>query len=163
VTDYVVTYTSPVIEADTADEAISRADETSGGHWEAEEVTVYVAPTRPHHTPSELAEEAARAVVTARGFEHTQGEPYVAALGWALGGQVTYEQGLALFATAAADTVRAAAHPDSTALREAYDRWSEVFEDPHDRDYSDERERAVQLELADALRLYMTQVEPGAW
>lgn len=64
------------------------------------------APRRPHHTPGELAEEAARAVVAARGFEHTEGEPYLAALGWALGGQVTYERGLALFATAVADIAR---------------------------------------------------------
>jgi len=34
---YVVHYTSMVVEADNADEAISRAMDSSGGHWEATE------------------------------------------------------------------------------------------------------------------------------
>lgn len=32
---WLVTYTSMLIEADTADEAIERAYSASGGHWEA--------------------------------------------------------------------------------------------------------------------------------
>jgi hypothetical protein len=34
-TEYIVTYTSMVIDADDEDEAISRAMDSSGGHWEA--------------------------------------------------------------------------------------------------------------------------------
>lgn len=63
---------------------------------------------RPNHTPSELAESAAKAVVTARNLEYTGGT-YLDDLGWALGGQLTYERGLALFATAALDVATAAA------------------------------------------------------
>jgi hypothetical protein len=35
---YVVTYTSMVIEADSEEEAIDRAGDQGGGNWEAEEV-----------------------------------------------------------------------------------------------------------------------------
>ena len=34
---FIVTYTSMVIEADNADDAIARAEDQGGGHWEAEE------------------------------------------------------------------------------------------------------------------------------
>lgn len=36
---WIVTGTSMVVEADTEEEAIARAEESSGWHWEAEEVT----------------------------------------------------------------------------------------------------------------------------
>lgn len=35
---YIVTYISMVIEADSEEDAIARAMDTSGGNWEAEEV-----------------------------------------------------------------------------------------------------------------------------
>lgn len=63
-------------------------------------------PARPNHTPSELAEAAAAAVVTARALKRDDGETYVQALSSALGDQIAHERGLALFATAAADLSR---------------------------------------------------------
>lgn len=37
--EWIVTGTSMITEADTADEAIERAEQSSGWHWEAQEVT----------------------------------------------------------------------------------------------------------------------------
>lgn len=45
--DYIVTYTSMVIEADNEEEAIAKADAGGGGHWEARPFTSVPGQTMP--------------------------------------------------------------------------------------------------------------------
>lgn len=74
--------------------------------------------------------------------------------GWAVGSREIIPM---IVAAIEADRAQ---RPDSSELKKAYDRWSDVFEGSEYT--SDEQERAVQIELAESLREFMDQIE-GGW